>query len=127
MDKSTKEHLCEEAIADIDTQLLPNYNAAAKNMGIEPFDALSTAPRQTAVKASANSISRQCLTTAEEESLIGFINKLSIRGIPPTASIVRNLAEEMIGCRVGKNWTGVFVKRYQKRLKSLYLRTIDKN
>jgi hypothetical protein len=30
MDKSTKEHLNTEAITDLDTQLLPNYNAAAK-------------------------------------------------------------------------------------------------
>jgi hypothetical protein len=30
MDKSTKEHLYTEAIAELDAQLLPNYNAAAK-------------------------------------------------------------------------------------------------
>lgn len=47
--------------------------------------------------------------------------------MPPRASIVRNLAEEMIGRRVGKNWTGSFVKRYETRLKSLYLRSIDKD
>jgi hypothetical protein len=83
--------------------------------------------RNRFVTASVNSISRQCLTTAEEGALIGFINKLTIQGIPPTASIVRNLAEEMIGHLVRKNWTGVFVKYYQNRLKSLYLYTIDKN
>ena len=39
--------------------------------------------------------------------------------------MVRNLAEEMIGSSVGKNWTGDFVKRYKNRLTSLYLRNID--
>ena len=49
------------------------------------------------------------------------------QGMPPTASIVRNLAEEMIGQKVGKNWTSEFVKRYKDRLKSLYLCNIDKD
>jgi hypothetical protein len=47
--------------------------------------------------------------------------------MPPTAFIVWNLAEEMIGRAVGKNWTDEFVKRYGDKLKSLYLRNIDKN
>jgi hypothetical protein len=47
------------------------------------------------------------------------------RGIPPTTQIVRNLAEEIIQRKVGKNWTRDFVKRYRTRLKSLYLFNID--
>jgi hypothetical protein len=128
MDKSTKEHLYKEAIADLDTQLLSNYNAAGKKWELDRSTLSWRHQGKQRSRLSANSISRQCLTTTEEGALIGFINKLSIRGIPPTASIVRNLAEEMmIGHRVRKNWTGVFVKCYQTRLKSLYLRTIDKN
>jgi hypothetical protein len=34
MNKSTKEHLYKEAIADLDSQLLPNYNATAKKYGL---------------------------------------------------------------------------------------------
>jgi len=73
----------------------------------------------------ANSECRQRLTIQQEEVLIGHINKLTDRGIPPTSRIVRNLAEEIVGSSVGKNWTGEFVKRHKKRLKSLYLRNID--
>ena len=45
--------------------------------------------------------------------------------MPPTSGMVRNLAEEVIGRPVGKNWTGDFVKRYKNRLTSVYLRNID--
>ena len=41
--------------------------------------------------------------------------------------MVRSFAEEIIGRRIGKNWIGDFVKRYGPRLKSQYLRSIDKN
>ena len=47
------------------------------------------------------------------------------RGMPPTAQIVRNLAEEMRGKRVSKNWTSDFVRRFKQKLKSLYLFNID--
>lgn len=47
------------------------------------------------------------------------------RGMPPTAQVVRNLAEEITGREVGKNWTSDFVKRHKSRLKSLYLSNID--
>ncbi len=45
--------------------------------------------------------------------------------MPPTSQIVKNLAEEMRGKGVNKNWVGQFVKRYGIRLKSVYLRNID--
>ena len=45
--------------------------------------------------------------------------------MPPTSHIVKNLAEELRGKQVGKNWVGQFVKRHGIRLKSLYLRNID--
>ena len=68
---------------------------------------------------------RQRLTNSQEEVLIGHINKLTDRGLPPTSQIVRNLAEEIAGSSVGKNWTSDFVQRHKDRLKSLYLCNID--
>ena len=45
--------------------------------------------------------------------------------MPPTTAIVKNLAEEIRGCAVGKNWTAGFVERHKHELKSLYLKSID--
>ena len=45
--------------------------------------------------------------------------------MPPTTTIIRNLAEEIRGYTVGKNWTASFVYRHKDELKSLYLKSID--
>ena len=45
----------------------------------------------------------QCLDTAQEEALISLINRFTNRGLPPIIYMVKNLAEEIIGCPVGKN------------------------
>ena len=76
-------------------------------------------------RAIANAEIRQRLSLEQEETLIKHINKLSDRGLPPTSHIVKNLAEEIIGSKIGKNWVGDFVKRYKDRLKSIYLRNMD--
>jgi hypothetical protein len=39
--------------------------------------------------------------------------------------MVKNFVEEMIGRAVGKNWVSDFCRRYQRKLKSLYLRNIE--
>ena len=79
----------------------------------------------TKSRKEALSFWHQCLTDEQEEILIWRINDLTDRGMPPTSQIVKNLAEEIRGQRVNKNWVGGFVKRHNIRLKSLYLRNID--
>ena len=74
----------------------------------------------------ATSEYHQCLTATQEEALIKLIDRLTNHGLPPTNSIVKNLAEEIIGRRVGKNWSNEFVKRHKDCLTSLYLENIDK-
>lgn len=54
-------------------------------------------------RAQSNSVHRQNLTMEQEDQLIRHINMLTARSLPPTSSIVRNLAEEMIQHKVGKN------------------------
>jgi hypothetical protein len=61
----------------------------------------------------------QCPTDAQERILIDQINHLTERDIPPTSQMVRNFAEEMIGCAVGKNWVSQFCRRHQSELNSL--------
>jgi len=79
----------------------------------------------TKSRKEALSFWHQCLTDEQEEVLIQRINDLTDRGMPPTSQIVKNLAEEMRGKLVNKNWVGQFVKRHGIRLKSVYLRNID--
>jgi hypothetical protein len=45
--------------------------------------------------------------------------------MPPTSQIVHNVAEELSGGPINKNWVGKFTRRYKDRLHALYMRTID--
>ena len=113
------------ALADLAKQDKPNFMGTARKHGVNDTTLKRRFRGDQVSRYAAASEHRQCLTYVQEETLISAINSLTDRGIPPTSRIVRNLAEEMIERPVGKNWTGQFVKRYQSRLTSLYLRNID--
>jgi hypothetical protein len=118
-------HRIPEAIADLETQEIPNISATAEKYGLER----TTLGKRWAGKSTSMeeciSVHRRCLTNSQEKCLIQLINKLTDRKMPPTTAIVRNLAEEIRGCPVGKNWTTSFVRRHKCELKSLYLKSID--
>ncbi|PMD26311.1 hypothetical protein NA56DRAFT_733159 [Hyaloscypha hepaticicola] len=124
-DKMINEEDMEKAINELNTQLLPNYRQVSEKYSltritlIRRFLGLCTSRQKT------TSLHHKLLTDTQEEALINQINKLTIRGIPPTTHIVKNLTEEIIGRYIYKNWTAHFVKRYSDRLKSLYLHNID--
>jgi transposase-like protein len=115
----------ELAITDLNRADSAPIATVAKRYGLQR----STLSRRwhgiTSSRAEATSEHHQRLTIAQEEVLIDQINKLTVRKMPPTSQFVRNMAEEIINSSVGKNWTAQFVKRYNNRLTSLYLRNID--
>jgi hypothetical protein len=113
------------AIAAIQSGEITDYSKAAAKFNVDRTTISKRIRGLTKSRRDADSFWRQCLTNAEEETLIAHINKLTDRGMPPTSSIVRNLAEEIRGAKVGKNWTRQFIQRHKNRLKSLYLRNID--
>ena len=116
----------ELALDDLAKQDTPNFLATSNQYGIPRKTLSDRFTGKTVSRQEASSEARQCLDTAQEEALIRLINRLTNRGLPPTNSIVRNLVEEIIGRRVGKNWSGQFVKRHQDRLTSRYLKNIDR-
>jgi Tc5 transposase DNA-binding domain len=71
-------------------------------------------------------ISNQCrhLNNAQEKVLLRRIDYLTDKALPPTPSMVKNMAEEICKHEVDKNWTSRFVQRHQAVLKSRYLRCI---
>jgi hypothetical protein len=125
MDKSSYEERIRLAIADLNSQSIPHYKDTAKRHDLVRSTLTRRFHGQTQSIARAVSSFVQRLTTEEEEVLIGHINRLTDRSMPPTSQIVKNMAEEIIGSRVGKNWTSDFVKRHKKSLKSAFLRSID--
>ncbi|KAF4627253.1 hypothetical protein G7Y89_g10904 [Cudoniella acicularis] len=122
VDKSAR---IDAAVAALKRGEFTNYSNAATKYGCDRTSLSKRMRGLTKSKKEANSLWHQCLTSEQEEVLITRINSLTDRGMPPTSHIVKNLAEEIKGASVGKNWVGQFVKRHGIRLKSLYLRNID--
>ena len=113
------------ALDALDAQLLLNYTQIALKFGLQRTTLMRRHKGICDSRAQATSQYHKLLTDTQEEVLITQINKLTARGLPPTSHIVKNLAEEIVGREVNKNWTAHFVKRHSSRLKSLYLRNID--
>jgi hypothetical protein len=125
MPRSSKSEAIDAAVAAIQRGDFVDFSAAAKHHGCDRTSVSKRIRGLTKTRKEADSFYRQCLTNTQEEVLIRLINRLTDRGMPPTSAIVKNLAEEIRGCAVGKNWVSQFVKRHQDVLKSLYLRNID--
>jgi hypothetical protein len=125
MDKSTKELRMQLALTDASKQLVPNWGALSKKHQVDCTTLRRRFQGKQTTRRSAKAESHQCLTMLQEEALIQFINDLTDRYMPPTSQTVKNVAQELCGTPVGKNWVGCFVKRYIDRLRAAYLRTID--
>jgi transposase-like protein len=127
MDRSNYDHdaLIELAIADLEAEKGALIAEVARRWGVQRSTLSRRWHGKTASRKEVSSTFHQRLTNAQEEVLIDQINKLTVRKMPQTSQIVRNMAEEIIGDVVGKNWTSQFVKRHKDRLTSLYLRNID--
>jgi hypothetical protein len=121
-DKSTRVSAAVDAIKRGE---YTSYSAAAKAFKCDRTAVSRRIRLLTHSHQDADSLFRQCLTNDQEQVLIDRINYLSHRQMPPTSRIVRNLAEEIRGAPVGKNWTGQFIQRHKTELKSMYLRNID--
>jgi hypothetical protein len=76
-------------------------------------------------RADLLSESIQCLSKNQEQIVLGFINKLTDRNCMPTSQIVKNVAEEVVGQAVGKNWVSWFVCWYKNQLHVGFLHTIN--
>jgi hypothetical protein len=120
-----KSYRIDQAVAAMESGKFSDYSEAAKEFGVDRTSISKRCRGKTRPKGVFLSESHQCLTTQQEELLISHINKLTDRGMPPTTQIVKNLAEEIRGRPVNKNWASVFIRRKGDRLKSMYLRNID--
>jgi exonuclease V gamma subunit len=103
MAKEDKSALINKAVAAIRAGEFTDYSKAAARFGVDRTSVSKRVRGLTKPRQEANSLYLQCLTTAQEEVLIGYINKLTDQGMPPTSHIVKNLAEEIRGYKVRKN------------------------
>jgi hypothetical protein len=125
MDNSTTEDRIQLALTDLNRQLIPNFSATSKKYNV---NRTTLSRRFKGIQRSMHdfhSESVQCLSDAQEAIVIGFINDFSDRYIPPTSQIVRNVAFEVSGATVSKNWVAQFTQRHKDKLCAGYMSTID--
>src|SRR5450432_2274710 len=125
MDNSTYEARLGLALEDLRKQIIPNFSSTSRRFQVNRITLVRRFKDTQQNRRIASSETRQCLSLAQEETLIRFINNLTDRSLPPTSQIVHNVAEELIGGPVHKSWVSDFVKRHKDRLHTVYLRTID--
>ena len=113
------------ALDDLIKQKVPNLLATSKKYEVNRTTLTRQFNGTQMSRADFLSESIQCLSRDQEKVVLGFINKLTDRNCMPTSQIVKNVAEEVAGQPVGKNWVGRFVRRYQDQLHAGFLRTID--
>jgi hypothetical protein len=65
------------------------------------------------------------LTKQEELEIVAYIQKLTLRGLPPALSIVKTFGEEIGKTDLGKSWPARFVKRHQGKLDSKWFEGLD--
>ena len=114
-----------EAIADLDSQEVPNYGATAKKYDLVRTTLWRRHTSQTVSRSEATTKFRQALNEAQEKVLLGNIGRLVTKGTPLSLGIVRNIAEEIHGGELGKHWVGRFIHRHSLYLKSLYMQNIE--
>ena len=105
-DKYAKSKAIDDAIAAIKRGEFAHYGSAAEKYKCDRSALSRRICGLTKSKKEANSFLHQCLTNEQEKVLIARINNLTDRRMPPISHIVKNLAEEIKGEQVEKNWVG---------------------
>ena len=113
------------ALDDLTKQAKPNLLGTARKWEVNRTTLTRQFRGTQMSRADFLSESIQCLSKDQEQVVLGFINKLTDRNCIPTSQIVKNIAEEVAGQAVGKNWVSRFVQRYKSQLHAGFLRTID--
>lgn len=65
------------------------------------------------------------LNNQQEKELLRYLRRLYERLLPPLQRIVRNIAQELCGHTLSKNWVARFIERHHDTLGAGFLNTID--
>ena len=90
------------ALAALELQDSPNYTWTAKEFNVNRTTLSRRHRRITRAREDATAI-KSLLSIQQERTLLGYINLLTERGLPPTTQMVRNFAFEISRITPGKN------------------------
>jgi hypothetical protein len=91
------------AIADLESQERLNYADTAKKWNVNRSTLSRRHRGVTGPKEDHYSYTLKALTDVQENVLVRYINKLNTKSLLPISQIVKNLAEELAGKKIGQN------------------------
>jgi Tc5 transposase DNA-binding domain len=115
----------DKALHDLKSQEVPNISATAEKWNVHRSTLSRNWNGITLPRHHADKLHKCKLSPPQEKALIDYINKLSLRGIPPITQMVRNFVYDIAKVGVGKNWTQDFIRRHKDKLDSGFLRMMD--
>ena len=92
----------DDAIDYLRSQEVINYTATAKLFNIDRTT-LSRRWRGVTSLTATTTDYKSLLTKQQQQTLVAYINKLTLRGIPPTQAMVRVFARDISSKEPGKN------------------------
>lgn len=93
-----------------------NYAATANKFECDETTLRRRHQGKQRARRDADSLYKSRLSKQQEQDLVTYIRKLSLRGIPPTLSMIRNFAQDIAKIEVGKNWPYSFVQRHRNEI-----------
>jgi hypothetical protein len=108
MPNSTNNDDMAKALAELSKETKPNVLGIAKKYKVNRTTLSRHFKGTQRLRSEYLSESRQCLTNAQERVVIDWINRFTERNIPPTSQLVHNVAEEVCGHPINKNWVAMF-------------------
>ncbi|RAQ98945.1 pogo transposable element [Stemphylium lycopersici] len=73
----------------------------------------------------AMALNQQSLHPQQEQELLGYIDRLTKQGLPPTRAIIRSIASQIAHKELGVHWVDRFAQRWPNRLISKWTTGMD--
>jgi hypothetical protein len=109
------------ALDELNSQNLVVYAQTAKKFGANKTTFARCHKGEQKSRKDVDREYKFLLTHEQKKYLVSYINKLTDYGIPPTTSMVRNLAGDIAKKQPGSHWVSRFNKRWEAKLCSGYL------
>lgn len=109
----------------IDSPRQPDHDDIAEFYGLHRTTEWRHETGRTRPRDQFISESSRLLSDAQEEEVLAWIEKMTLRGMPPTPAMLRGTIECIVGRPLGEKWISRFCQRHAARITSVYLRNID--
>lgn len=114
----------DEAIADLNSSASPSIAQVARKYGLSR-STLSRRWRGVTTSKARSVEDHKFLNEKREQELKNYIQRLCERFLPPTPTILSQIAANLAGKEPGSNWCLRFVERHKAELDSRYLNSLD--